>query len=530
MDLGEDPLCLLPEGQHRFGRYRLLYRFAAGGMASLYLARLSGTDGFEKIVAIKVMHGHLSRDRELAQMFVDEARLASRISHPNVVQILELGRFGGSHFIAMEYVDGESVLELLRRTRPTFEVAAHIVAEAAAGLHAAHELRDDAGRPLEVVHRDVSPDNILLSFDGAVKLTDFGVARARDRLCCTTARTIKGKLSYMSPEQASGAPIDRRSDIFSLGVVLYELTVGRRLFRRDGEAETLRAVERCAIPRPTEQVRDYPRALERILFGALQRDPARRLPTARALQEALEGFVHRAGRPVTRAALGEMLSRLFADRIERRRRARRRLAQSSGCAVPDLDPATNSSAGLPAISIVLERDPSPPRWWLRTSALLAALTVGCLAGMLYRLPRRDIAPETRARTQAPARPSTARAVPRPPSPFPAREPDRPGRNAAGTSTPRGQVTVAARATRRRPTTLPATRRSPRPGKGTIRFHVKPGVHVQLDGRPLGRAPLAPVMAREGPHLVVVTDPFRYQQQRVRVVVRRERTTWVSQAW
>jgi hypothetical protein len=327
--------CLLPENQPRFGRYTLLYRFASGGMANLYAARLDGPDGFEKTVAIKVMHQHLTRDAEFVRMFIDEARLASRITHPNVIQILELGKVGTSHFIAMEYINGETVLGLLRRSRLPVTTCVQIVAAAALGLHAAHELHDAHGRPLEVVHRDVSPDNILVSYDGAVKVADFGVARARDNVHTSLAGAVKGKYGYMAPEQALGYRVDRRADVFSLGVVLFEMTTGRRLFKRPTEAQVLRAVLRCRVPPPSHQAPDYPRALERLVLKALHRNPNSRFQTALAFHQALGAYLLECGESLVPATLGETMTTLFADHIAHKRMLMVEFGRERGW-IPDL--------------------------------------------------------------------------------------------------------------------------------------------------------------------------------------------------
>jgi serine/threonine protein kinase len=327
----------VPENQPRFGRYTLLYRFASGGMANLYAARLDGPDGFEKTVAIKVMHQHLTRDAEFVRMFIDEARLASRITHPNVVQILELGKVGTSHFIAMEYINGETVLGIVRRTRLPVSTCVQIVAAAALGLHAAHEIHDGYGRPLQVVHRDVSPDNILVSYDGAVKVADFGVARARDNVHTSLAGAVKGKFGYMAPEQALGYRVDRRADVFSLGVVLYEMTTGRRLFKRPTEAQVLRAVLRCRVPPPSHQVAGYPKGLERVLLKALHRDPNGRFQTALLFHQALAAYLLECGESMVPATLGETMTTLFADHIEHKRLVMLEVGGRERGWIPDLE-------------------------------------------------------------------------------------------------------------------------------------------------------------------------------------------------
>jgi serine/threonine-protein kinase len=313
----ESPAADLPPTELRqFGRYTLLYRFAAGGMANLYLAKLIGPDGFVKLVAVKVIHSHLTSDPQFVDMFINEARLASRISHPNVAQIIELGRYEGRHFIAMEYVHGESFAALVRRTRPAMIYCARVTADAAAGLHAAHELKGTDGESLQVVHRDVSPQNILISYDGAVKVVDFGVARMKGNVVTTRAGEIKGKFSYMAPEQLQrDVVVDRRADIFALGIVLYEITTGKRLFKGDSEGEIITNVRDCIITMPRETDSSYPRALERIVLRALERRPEDRFQDGRAMQEALERYIVESGEPVLQVQVGELMSRVFKDHI-----------------------------------------------------------------------------------------------------------------------------------------------------------------------------------------------------------------------
>jgi len=387
--------CLLPDNELRFGRYSLLYRFAAGGMANLYAAKLTGTDGFSKTVAIKMMHSHLASDPEFVKMFIDEARLASRISHPNVVQTLELGRVKQTHYIAMEYVEGESVRALLQRARPPIPCGVQIAIDVASGLHAAHELRDAQGLPLDVVHRDVSPDNILISYDGAVKIVDFGVARARDSLHSTSAGSLKGKFSYMAPEQATAAPVDRRVDVFALGIVLYELTTCRRLFRRPTDAETIQAVIAADVPPPSSRVEGYPEELERIVMTALSRRPDGRFRTTLELQAALEGYLVRSGDLPAPSALGRMMREVFADRINRRQEIRLSFSGVNQAIVPDVVMEVDPSAegAIPTLATPLRAlrrgsgtapvAPPPRRWPSMIALCLIGLMIGAGGGLLW---------------------------------------------------------------------------------------------------------------------------------------------------
>jgi serine/threonine protein kinase len=339
--------------EQQFGRYRLLCRIASGGMANLYLARFLRDTTFGKIIAIKRIHEHLAQDEVFCGMLVDEARLCARLCHPNVVQVMELGSARDTLYIAMEYVEGENLKALLRRAQPSYAHCARIVAGVAAGLHHAHELCDGEGQPLEVVHRDVSPQNILISYEGEVKLVDFGVVKARNNLQQTGHKVIKGKFAYMAPEQVTGGAVDRRTDVFALGVVLYEITTGRRLFRAKSPVESVDKVQHLKIPPPSRLVPGYPRPLEEVVMTALQRDPARRFQSAGALEDALSELVLQASgaassvqRPSARN-LGWVMKRVFADRIATKQQM---LARSEMTGSIVIDP-TRISGATPSLSL-----------------------------------------------------------------------------------------------------------------------------------------------------------------------------------
>jgi serine/threonine-protein kinase len=340
--------ALVPVDKRRFGRYSLLYRFGAGGMANIYLARLLGAQGFEKLIALKVIHDRLAFDPQFVKMFIDEARLASRINHPNVAHTFEFGRVDDTYFIAMEYVEGESLSAILKQRKPGATVSARIIADAAAGLHAAHETRGADGKLLEVVHRDVSPHNIMVSYSGSVKLVDFGVARARGKLHTTQQGSLKGKFSYMAPELIEHAPVDRRTDIFSLGIVLYETITRRRLFKGETEAETLNKVLNLTIPPPSEYADDCPPALEAIVMRALERRQADRFPTALEMQQALERFLMESGKVVLPADVGEMMDEVFHERILEKRLLLERCVDAALDVVPEVEGQSASTLGLPS--------------------------------------------------------------------------------------------------------------------------------------------------------------------------------------
>jgi serine/threonine-protein kinase len=305
------------------GRYRIVSEIGLGGMASVHLARLDGPGGFQKWVAVKRIHDHLAEDEAFITMFLDEARVLARISHPNVATVLELGLDDGAYWFAMEYLHGEVLRELMHRneqagTRIPLEIACRIVIDAAEGLHAAHELRGDNGELLGLVHRDVSPHNIFVCYDGTTKIVDFGIAKFRSRVSSTNAGQLKGKLAYMSPEQLNGQPLDRRADVFSLGVVLWELTTGKRLFRVDSDLETFSKVYECVVPEPTEVVDDYPPDLEAIVLSALARPRDERFDTARALSRALQTFAQKRGWFVGNDDVARYVRDVVRDRVDQR--------------------------------------------------------------------------------------------------------------------------------------------------------------------------------------------------------------------
>ena len=283
------------------GAYEIVARLKAGGMAQVYLARRKGAAGFTRPVALKLIHPHLANEPEFVRMFVDEATLSARIEAPNVVHVEELGQLDGTWFQAMEYVHGASLAQVVQALRTagrrcTPELAAHIVAEVAAGLHAAHETTDAAGAPLGIVHRDVSPQNVLVSYRGNVKVCDFGIAKAMHRAPHTESDSLRGKIAYMAPEHAQGKSVDRRADVYALGVILWELLVLERLFVASHDLLLLERVRHPKIDRPSTRVADTPRALDDVVMKMLAVEPADRPQTAgelrRLLLDAVPGARH----------------------------------------------------------------------------------------------------------------------------------------------------------------------------------------------------------------------------------------------
>jgi serine/threonine protein kinase len=300
----------------RVGRYIIVERIAAGGMAELYLARARGIGGFDKLLALKLVLPHLADDPEFISMFLDEARLAATLDHPNVVHVLDIGQVGAEHFYAMEYVHGRDLRALARvhgeRAIP-LPCAVGITLGAAAGLHHAHERLGHDGRAIGLVHRDVSPSNVLVTYDGVVKVVDFGIARAEARSKATRAGVVKGKQGYMSPEQCRGDAVDRRSDVFGLGILLWELTVGRRLFTGDNDYAVMSKIVFGMVTDPRELVPGYPPRLAEIVMRALQRDPLARQASAHELALELESFAHDEHLLVNQHVLAELMQHSFGD-------------------------------------------------------------------------------------------------------------------------------------------------------------------------------------------------------------------------
>ncbi len=340
----EDGVEHLPE---HIGRYQILGLLGTGGMAEILLARINGPSGFERPVVIKRILPHLAREQRFRDMFLDEARIVAGIRHPNVVQVHELGQEGDELYLVMEYLEGESAAGVARRLAAhgkllNFGLCAHLMSEVAAGLHAAHELTDPDGKAQELVHRDVSPANVFLGYGGDVKMIDFGIAVAADRVSKTEAGQVKGKYAYMSPEQCMGVPLDRRSDVFSMGTVLYELSTCRRLFKRQSDMLTLQAICHEAVPPPTSVVPEYPPDLERICLRALEKRPERRYASAYEMRRDLIEVARRLNGPkIPEESLAKVMRRLFSDRIEEKRamltrlRAGERVAEVPAAEIED---------------------------------------------------------------------------------------------------------------------------------------------------------------------------------------------------
>ncbi len=302
--------------QVRVGRYELIYRLGSGGMATVFVGRLSGPAGFERMVAIKVIHQHLADSKKFVNMFLDEARMAALIHHPNVVEIHEVGRDQGLFYMVGEFVHGPDLGKLLRRIEdrntalsPAF--AAHIAAQVCLGLQAAHETRGKDGNLLNLIHRDVSPNNVLISYDGYIKLIDFGVAWAKNKLAHTESGALKGKIGYISPEQILGQEVDHRSDIFSVGVLLYIMATLTHPFPGKSDAERLNKIISGEITPPRKVRPDVHPGLEEIILKAMASSPDERYTTASVMAKELEAFISSLGETVKTEDMASFLAPLF---------------------------------------------------------------------------------------------------------------------------------------------------------------------------------------------------------------------------
>jgi serine/threonine-protein kinase len=313
-----------PIGRSKIGRYDVIYPLAQGGMASVHVGRLSGMAGFEKLVAIKVIHQHLAGDDAFVKMFLDEARLAARIHHPNIGEVIEVGEDSGLYFMVCELIVGQSLRNVFRQARARGEKVPHpacadIAARICQGLHEAHDLKDAKGDPCNLVHRDVSPRNVLVSYNGFVKLIDFGIAWAHGRMSHTDAGTVKGKLGFMPPEQIKGEQLDRRSDIFSLGVVLYLMLAGKHPFPGKSDAERMHKILHGEYVPLRKIDPDIDPALEQIVVRAMAVSPDARFDTCAEMSRELMARVHAVADPPgswdSSAEIGGLMHRLFEDEL-----------------------------------------------------------------------------------------------------------------------------------------------------------------------------------------------------------------------
>jgi serine/threonine protein kinase len=505
-----------------FGKYEIVRPLATGGMAEIALARVPTVPGAAKLVVLKRMLPQLLGRADYVQMFLDEARLATLLDHPNVVQTFDAGLIDGQPFLAMEYLQGEPVSRLMgelhRRGEPmALEHALAIVIGVCAGLNYAHEKVGLDGRALEIVHRDVNPQNVIVTYDGGVKLVDFGIATSVQRAGKTQHGTIKGKVPYMSPEQCKGEPLDRRSDLFSAGIMLWELTLARRLFRGKNDYEVLKQIVEGRVPPPQEHQPDYDPALEAVVMRALARDPGARQQSARELQGQLEAVARAAHLPTSSLALVQLMERCFGSKIQVMREAEAHgdlellsqvIEQSlSSADLEELPPADREDTPTRVATPVARHKLAPPRArpLVVAAVVLAAAVVGA-AGLLLRAgpatPPATV-PAVPAETP-PDPPSAARrdppaAVPEPPSGEPPAPRLPSAREASAAKTAPHRPAAPARRSAA-PVEAPPSAGPVRAGRGELVVASSPWCHVAVDGVDRGPTPLLLTLPA-GPHTV-----------------------------
>jgi serine/threonine-protein kinase len=442
-------------GHSRVGGYRIIRKLAVGGMAEIYLARLEATHGFTKQVVLKRVLPQFCDDPRFIDMFLHEARLAAGLSHPNIAQVFDIGESDGRVYFTMEYVHGPDLRAIAKRIHarggpPPLELVLGICIGVAAGLHYAHTACDESGRALEIVHRDVTPANVVVTYGGVAKLLDFGVAKAKleDRES-TAVGVLKGKLPYMSPEQIDcSVRLDGRSDVFSLGVMLWELTTLQRLFRSESQLQIIYRITQVDAPPPSSVCDDYPPALEAIVMRALARDRERRYASALELQRALEQFALEHKLAVSSSRIAELMRELFAEELERERdelEAESRETTDSEVFTTHWDPARDrgsiahpqvATPGLtvvtpeltvaaPGIEPLTRAQPQRRRWVTIAATSAAAIAVVLVGALAWTTIGRDTdaAAPAQLATDPPTDPPTVLAQPAPaPAPEPVIEP------------------------------------------------------------------------------------------------------------
>jgi hypothetical protein len=422
-------------------------------MAEVMLARTTGMGGFEKLFVVKRILPELATNQEFVRMFLDEARIAASLQHPNIVQTFEVDLVDGAVFSAMEFLQGQDVDAIVRRARERgepipLEASLAIVQGTAAGLHYAHERRGSDGEPLGIVHRDVSPHNVFVTYDGGVKVIDFGVATAAKKLAQTRFGVVKGKFGYMSPEQCRCEPLDRRSDVFCIGILLYELTTGARLCASDNEWELLKAIAESDPVPPSSRDPAYPPELERIVLRALARDRERRYQTALELARDLESFGRERKLAATPSRLGEVVSGLFAGELAEWRQAEREGVPLSTHVRKTHSSGAGSRAAQVPTTAERRRSRRGPgaRWLLAAGLAVVALAAGLVA---TRMDGDTAPPATAAARPAPVSPAVE-AMPAPP-PAAAPVPPPAAAGAAATAEPEAaRPSSQTRASKKRP--------------------------------------------------------------------------------
>jgi eukaryotic-like serine/threonine-protein kinase len=490
-------------------RYEALLRIASGGMGTVYLGRLVGAAGFTRLVAIKRAHPHLVEAPAFRRSVLEEAELASRVSHPNVVGVLDVEEVDDELLLIMEYIEGASLSQLLRAVDgplPT-RLAVRILLDTCAGLQATHEVADDAGRPLRLVHRDVSPQNVLVGADGTSRLADFGTAKALDASTAhnTTTGVVKGKLSYMAPEYVSGERLDACSDVFSMGVVAWEMLTGERLFEGANPLEAIKSLLTAEIASPSSRVPSLSPAFDAAVLKALERQPAARFSSARAFAEALESAAVSAGGVASAVEVGALVRERLGEVLTERRAQLRASDRASREALEDAKPRPREeptsalhAVALPESDTVLETvspgaeqeapGTRPARRWRGVTA--AVVAVGALttttAGFLYGRTSGD----PRSAGAPPGVSASDAAPPSPPTAAPVAEPLAPPVRTADTAVPDASRSERALPVAGHPTRVPT-------GGSAASSAARAGAVV--DAAPPTHAPPNPYDPPGGPH-------------------------------
>lgn len=575
--------------EQAFGKYTLIAKIGHGGMAEVFLAANRGPAGFTKLAVLKRLHPHLEEDENLVGMFLDEARLAARLNHPHVVQTYEVGHAEGLHYLAMEYLEGQSLARVLRHAR-NFEqplplaVGVRLFVDVLDGLQYAHTLRDFDGTPLNVVHRDISPGNIYVTYEGQVKVLDFGIAKAGTQLNETRAGQVKGKFAYIAPEQARPGRHDHRADLWSLGVVMWEAFAGRRLFKGESEVLTLHNTLNSQVISLDEN--SVPPALAAIVDRSLQRDPDQRYQSAREMREDLENFMHDAGLRASRSDIGVFVMDLFErERDEQRRVLKAYMTgEMEGEALAPVQTSTGSFSGVKGVSESLlppvqsgeiEEPGRSGRWLVALILLFSAALGGLLAAMFAKdgsPPTGDLGEPTGVAgplgefeepgtlggvaegpsegssddsaeegSEAlgvavnPAAAPDEEAIGRPVDPVP-EEPIDEATMGAEERTASTSMRRSSQMRRRQPRNPPAEapaetmveaaqmEAAPAAAFGFLILDTVPWSQVSLDGRSLGTTPILRERLPAGPHTLLLVNPERGLRQRYRVTIRPGETT------
>jgi len=528
----------------KFGKFELIAHLATGGMAEIYLARQSSIAGFQKLLVIKRILPHLSREDVFVEMFLDEARIAAQINHPNVVQIYDLGCVDGQYFIAMEYLEGEGLSEVMRKARKQRQpissvLVAGIALQMCEGLHHAHTMLGPDGDPLKVVHRDVNPQNIFVLYSGGVKLVDFGIAKAAKRFSQTSTGMLKGKYGYMSPEQIMNLNLDSRSDVYSAGVVLWEMLTGRRLFRQSNELEILRAITEQDPPPPSSILPTIPEALDEITMKALKRSRDLRYQTAGEMRLELSFYLKRVKESSDTVAIGEYLQSLFAERIEDKRnlvKAAQTKAGELGDALfgdlhlgrDDTEPSVSRytpsfvepdavlrAPGSASGEIIIRQKSSAWR-------VLALLTGGALIAvvvLLIFLWPSKWGEKSSAVTPDPVKPDES--VSTDAGTRPDKDPD----EAVVVVPPKDSDPEPAKLKKKKVRKKRRKRKTVAKGEpGRLRLATSPWTTVYFKGKKLGVTPLVDVQLPAGRHTLRAVNPGKGIDRKIRVVIRSGQTT------